>query len=135
MKLFKKIFEFVFKNNNDNWVEYIESDKPFNLTDQSSYQFTWGRISKPSKNMNDYTFSNMEYQFTSVGFFSHDQRNGHQFTWGINKKEYKRLKKLSIKSKKITFTNPQVINIAVWGLIILPCIIYADKIFQKFIRA
>ena len=133
MELFKKIQEFFYKNNNDNWVEYIEADDPFNLNivGQDSYKFTWGRISKPSKNMDDWNFSHGEYQFTSVGILNHDESNGKAYTFPINKKEYERLKKLSKKSKKIIFTNPQVINSAVWGLIILPLIIYADKIVHN----
>ena len=49
---------------------------------------------------------------------------------GIDREELLKLRKLG-KVKKIELTNKTVINIAVWGLIILPILINGDKLFNN----
>ena len=97
MKLLSKIKGFIFKDND--WVEYIETDQPFKIMGADFYEFTWGRISKPSKIPNNYYYSNRPYIFTSIYAEKiTGQRDwGHDFTQGIEKEEYKRIKKLALK--------------------------------------
>lgn len=123
------------KNNSNNSVEYIETDAPFAVIDFSGKRhegFTWGRLSMPSKNINDHTyFIEGLFLFMSINLTGPDEKTT---LLPIDKSEYQRLRKLAKRNKKITFSNPTVINLAICGLLVaiiglfLNVLINLDKI-------